>query len=286
MRSESKEVHSVGMDWITYVTTERRHTKDLMLFASSSAKGQEQSNVSSEYWKGLGYAGSKLGSFRWGERNGHEGIMIISGGSAIAGLAFAALGIGRPTRVDLQVTIRCTPPNHSVATRVYSDLENINKSRQRKRYIKLISSSTGDTVYVGKRTSKVMLRLYDKTHSVMQGQTGLYWRYEVEYKSRAAVKVLESLTTANDLMALCLSQVFAEYVKRDVQPRFSTRSVVDAIEVGMEVSTKDSKLRWLEKCVAPVVTQLCIAGYEEQVLHSLKLRDVITVIRSSSNGSK
>ena len=69
--------------------------------------------------------------------------------------------------------------------------------------------------------------------------------------------------------------VWDEFERKQVQPLFDPSVGMVAMETGTKVSTPDTKLGWLERCVAPVVTQLVALGYEEQVLTSLKLRGIV-----------
>lgn len=56
------------------------------------------------------------------------------------------------------------------------------------RGVSFITSKTGQTLYVGKRTSDRMLRLYDKGGE-SGGQRGIHWRIEAEIKGKASMSV-------------------------------------------------------------------------------------------------
>jgi hypothetical protein len=88
---------------------------------------------------------------------------------------------GRPTRIDLTVDVR-NPEfdlpylyDHVVGGEIISSARN-------HRYI---TSSGGDTLYVGSRTSEKMLRVYDKG-AEQGGQPGVWFRVELEMKGNAA----------------------------------------------------------------------------------------------------
>ncbi len=279
------KVDSAGLDWITYVTTEKGETKKLLMAAATAARELENSEMPFQHWKGLGYEGSKLGPYKWGDRKDGSGIMIISGSSATDGLILYELDIGHPTRVDLQVTFHLDTPNTRIAQKAYDQLSAMKASGKRTGYLKLIRSGTGDTVYVGRRSNNIMLRLYDKTHTYNPGYLGQYWRYEVEYKGVAAKQIFPRIAESKDIAICSIANVFAEYNKRKVLVPFSTETNITAIEVAATISTAETKLKWLEKCVAPVVVQLSLAGYDENVISALKLRGIMNDLRSKNHGS-
>ena len=278
-------VVSASMDWITYVTTSRNSTESLMTIADEVARKVEGTNLPYEYWAGLGYKGQQLGPVKFGVRKHGEGILIISGSHASRGLILAELAIGKPTRIDLEVTFHVKHCDIKVAARHYDELLRNHEGKTRVPALKLIMSKTGDTLYVGKRTAPIMLRLYDKTHTYEPGQLGNYWRYEVEFKKTAATDILERIKTVEDIGVCAASSVLAEYLKRGIKPSFSSKTTVDAIEVKATVSTMEAKVQWLEKCVAPVVVQLSLGGYDDQIVEALKLRSIMNNIRKNDYGN-
>jgi len=272
------KIVSASLDWITYVTTEKSSTESLMAIADDVARKVEGTSLPYEYWAGLGYKGQQLGPVKFGVRKDGGGIMIISGSHASKGLILAELAAGHPTRVDLEVTFHVKQSDVRVAARHYEQLLKLHEGRKRVPALKLIMSSTGHTLYVGKRTAPVMLRLYDKTYTYEPGKLGSYWRYEVEFKKQAARDIMARIVTSEDIGVMAASSVLSEYRKRSIRPSFSAKSEVDAIEVRATVSTMDAKIAWLEKCVAPVVVQLSLGGYNEQVIKALKLRSIMSEI--------
>lgn len=274
--SNGNSVVDASIDWITFVTVTEFESNDLVKWIDKQAQLNTDLEDITEPWRGLGYIGFRKGPFKWGVRGRDEAIAIISGSIAPIGLLWSEIGIGHPTRVDLQVTVQLEKPNRNVARETYADQETQNLSGRKPRYIKLLASPSGETVYVGRRTSNVMLRLYDKSFDYGETKSGQIWRYEVEYKGRAAGKALTQVRRSNDVVQAVSGMVFAEYVKRGVRPRFRSDNQISAIEVSAEISTLQTKIRWLEKGVSPVVAQLCNAGYEMEVLTALKLKHILT----------
>lgn len=273
-----------GLDWVTFTTVDGESTVKAIKHASALADSLARDNVEKTTWKGLGYTGYKTEHVRYGIRGQQEGIIIVSGPYSSKLLSEQWFESGRATRVDTQVTVLLDKPQPRVGYKLYRDLEGLNKTRKRQRPIKLIKSPTGDTLYVGKRTSGVMLRFYDKSLDYGESELGTIWRFEVEYKQAHARKACKRILDANDLLGCCAGLTLAEFQKRDVEPGFSPETFISAIEVGATVTTVDNKLKWLTKCVAPVVVQLVIAGYEEEVVSALKLRGLVHWAKEKNDG--
>ena len=263
-------------DWLTITTVRGKGTSAFTKWASQVIETEAKEGKKEE-WKAMGYKGWRVGEIKAGARAGEEAIAIFSGESAVKYAGRIPLGYFKVTRFDLQITLHVSPGDPTLAHREYADLGRQNELRKRPRYIKLISSPTGTTLYVGKRTSAIMLRLYDKTHHYEKGKLGMYWRYEVEYKKDAAQRAFDRWNGQQNRCSFTVNQVASEFDKRGVHPGFSKWSKIDAIEVKAKIAGDQERIEWLTKCVAPVVVQLCFNGHTEAVLHSLKLNNVLSI---------
>ncbi len=268
------EVVSTGMDWITMTTTEGTATKEMMTYAKEFSDKEFSSELGSKEWSGMGYRGSQIGGLRWGTRNKKEGIIILSGPWASKMFYGTEELQRRVTRMDLEVTVLLKKAVPTAARFVYNALLKENEYRTRPRYIKLISSPTGDTVYVGKRNGNVMLRFYDKSFDLGEDRLGIAWRFEVEYKGAASRKMAEAVSETEQMFEAITCHVLGEYQKRSIFPNFRPGNSVSAIQIGAKISTAVTKLHWLTKCVAPVVSQLVLAGYGNETLTALNLRGI------------
>jgi len=177
-------------------------------------------------------------------------------------------------RLDLQVSVGLRVPDRDLARRLYHDYRRRHHDTANTKPATYMSSITGDTLGIGNRSKEVFLRLYDKSGESKLGELGSIWRYEVEYKRGVAGRVYKELMSAKDKYTYIAGKVYAEYEKRSVEPLFSPDSVEVAMESKYEVTTAETKLAWLERCVAPVVTQLVNLGYEDEVVRNLKRRGV------------
>ncbi len=283
MKDKFFTIVSSGPDWLTVSGVSRETSIPIMEFAEREFTMLDEEGVLRRPWGAMGYRGWQMGSFRAGVRKNNEAILIASGDAAIEISSRIPLESCRVTRFDLQVTLAITPPDPNVALREYHAQKAENEKRKKKRSLRYISSNTGDTLYVGSRRAKIMLRLYDKGYDYANNEKGELWRYEVEFKGLAAVKAFDAWRSNENRPFFTVQLITAEYQKRGILPGFSTGTKFSAIEVKAVVSTAEGKLSWLLRCVAPVVTQLLNLGYEEQVLHALKLKNIITQI-GDSNG--
>lgn len=285
MQEKILTVVSSGPDWVTTTSTDHDTSLHLLSYGTKLlAEADEKGDLTSP-WKGLGYLGRQSKNIRVGVRNGNEAIMMASGPNSLH-IAENTPSMGsKVTRFDLQVTIAVEPADPTIAAGTYDMLAIANARRLKPRYIKLIRSETGETLYVGKRTNNIMLRLYDKTDAYDTGKLGSYWRYEVEYKGNAAQKAHRKWFESGNRAAMAVSMITSEFSKRGIEPGFHKGSRMNAIAIGATASTAETKIDWLIRCVSPVVVQLCMSGYEDQVLRALNLKNFI-VRKESKDGDQ
>jgi len=120
-----------------------------------------------------------------------------------------------------------------------------------------------------------MGRFYDKGLQTRSAPPGQYLRYEVEYKSAAAVQIAKQ---TNGLQPGPLS----EFIRCTVHQWFLTRWIVPVFEPdtdtpGLEVrsvmkqTTADRKLAWLRSQVRPTIQYLFELGLKAEVLRALDI---------------
>jgi len=225
-------------------------------------------------WSSMGYTGMNYGAIKYGRRAFNEAILIVSGAFTEKVMIDWEMPFDRITRLDLQVTIGLREPNPEVAYNLRNELRNLPSSNRTGKLWTYHSSTTGDTINVGKRGSDKYLRLYDKSVDMGHEDTGHCWRYEVEFRGETAKKVCHDYYRAGDRYRWIAGIVFAEFQRRGIKPLYKVNVPISAMETAIKVTTPDTKIQWLERCVTPVVTQLINLGYEAQVIHSLKLSGI------------
>lgn len=133
----------------------------------------------------------------------------------------------RCTRIDLQST-KTPPPMHN-APKVYKRLQG-RKS--------LIQSDTGDTLYIGSRTSDTFIRIYDKTPTLL--------RLEFELKGAQARRAFTAL-----MQGMTVSSIYNATMRRSRCPKLYVDhywSNADDIELPDDDITEDmiAKLDWFK----------------------------------------
>ncbi len=273
--TEYTTIVSRGPDWVTLTAEGEVQGTALMSSFNLLAKEQESRDFKKTPWRFQGYRGFQIEGAKCAVRGTDEAILVLTGEASQAWYALIKALDARCTRFDIQTTVEVQPPKPSLARHVYLSLEKLNNGNGRERYIKYISSPTGDTVYVGKRKNTVLLRLYDKSLYFGEEPLGTYWRYEVEFKGTAAQAALDKFKKANDAGEWIGTQVFQEFSSRNVKPVFSVRTSVLNVETAARITTLEGQIKWLERCVSPVVVQLVNDGHVEMVLDVLKLKHLV-----------
>jgi len=265
--------YNACLDWVTLVGEDGDgQTKPMKEVVEAMEKLVERHGQ----WRNFslqGYRGQTCGPLSAGF-NGDSFIIRISGKAAdeIESLipSFASC---KPTRVDYQVTIRLEKPDKGLASRTFAIMEKSNGLQGPKRFLAFFTS-TSDTLYVGKRTSPVMLRLYDKTLDVnlangLKHPLGTFWRYEVEYKRQYAKVAFDTWLAGKDRTELIKDTVADEFLKRNAPYYGSVQEHGSALRAYVAPTTVNSNLKWLKSTVRPVFQRLVSSGLEREALMAL-----------------
>lgn len=221
-------------------------------------------------WKALGYKGYQCGSVRYGAR-ADGSVLFASGVDAMRITRYLVNEFDylelRVTRIDLCVDIVLIEPKRGWlrdlrASANFQDLH----SRQR-RETTLIESDTGDTLYIGARTSGRYGRIYDKSLHY-GGSLGSVYRFELETKKQVSPAVFKRLFPEPQSGDFSWD-VFRSRVRGMIKGQFRLWGVhlrlggVDAQVVRAEarISTVESQLDWLQRSVKPVFQKLEALGY-------------------------
>lgn len=251
-----------GLDWIT-ITGKDLHGQIDALEQLVDWQDRLQRDYQPKDWRLLGYAGKQVGPVRMGFRDDVHFIAQISGAYAndaleecpeLAGLHF--------TRVDYQVTARSSMTKPDYVSLTYERLRFIKQDYPSYPNIKLIRSDTGDTLYIGRRDSPLMLRLYDKSFDLGH-PLGTWFRFEVEYKKNKANPAWQAWLGAPNRIDHITDVVGREFSDKRIPTWFGSETVV-AIHGEVIESDYQRQLRWLDKCVRPAVVKLSEAGYRDE----------------------
>ncbi|HJZ04936.1 MAG TPA: replication initiation factor domain-containing protein [Patescibacteria group bacterium] len=265
--------YNACLDWVTLVGEDGDgETKPMREAVAAMEKLVEQHGQ----WHSFslqGYEGQTCGPISAGFK-GDNFIIRISGKAAdeIETL-IPSFATCKPTRVDYQVTIQLEKPDKGLASRTFAIMEKSNGLVGPKRFLAFFTSNS-DTLYVGKRTSPVMLRLYDKTPDVNTANStkyppGSFWRYEVEYKRQYARTALDTWFAAGNRTELIEGVVSSEFLKRGAPSFGSVQEYGTALKAYIAPTTTNSNLKWLKTTVRPVFQRLISSGLEREALMAL-----------------
>jgi len=169
------------------------------------------------------------------------------------------------SRIDLQVTLLMSEERRIDLMNMYKYLRNANSEGSLRASVSTTVSDTGQTVYVGKRQSGLMIRVYDKGMQMETHGSGMLVRWEVEYRKRKADVVFNILRSSEHLQSTARSMVVGEMRKRGIfMPQFDYASAT-RLEFGKKLSDSARQLHWLNSQVRPVIDELRSAGMTEEV---------------------
>lgn len=222
-------------------------------------------------WSFKGYIGGKIGGVAFGTRD-DGGCLQVSG--SMAQLAFSALpvGVGRCTRLDLQVTYDMGYDRESEAQRQNNfvlDHFLFANSKVKCRPYMYVGNGKGDSTYVGAPTSQAYARIYDKGREKPSEHQIGEWRYEIECKYETAQLAREKLQEAAEPGRKILGMVHSWLSDRGAVLPFSSNEKVPLPTFKAPPTSVEKKLAWLRKSVRGSVQYLIERGYEQEAVDAL-----------------
>lgn len=265
-----------GIDWITATSVKRSpevlHEESFLesLYITHRVKGAER-EVKFGGYSGLSDGnGLKVGVR---PRGNVEDVILVASGEKAGEVAVQVVGQGdiRVTRLDLQMTVKVAEERRVAeelrAQTLQMRADGIPAHRRAMTYY---SSDTGDTLYIGDRSTKTRyIRVYDKG-----GQLGSafrrVWRFEVEYHRSLAGKILETVMAERSIERSVICMVTNEMVKVGlIIPGSRQAEIVSPERVEWDA---DKTIEWLGNCVKPALVKLSKAGLLDEGLGALGLR--------------
>jgi hypothetical protein len=265
--------YNACLDWVTLVGEDMDGETKPMKEAVNQMENLVKEHGAWRPFKMQGFTGQTCGPLSAGFK-GDSFIIRVSGFSADSiETLIPSFAVCKPTRVDYQATIKLESPDKGLASRSFSAMQKVNGLQGPKRFLAFFTSNT-DTLYVGKRTSPVMLRLYDKTPDVnlVTGSNhplGSFWRYEVEYKRQYAKVAFDTWLESKNRTELIEGTVSSEFLKRGAPSFGSVQEYGTALKAYIAPTTTNSNLKWLKTTVRPVFQRLIESGLEREALMAL-----------------
>ena len=300
-----------GCDYITCVQKGRATDSSLAAFGKFMV---QQSKDAGEEWRTFrfsGYTGEHCGSASFGYRHDSQ-IVRISSHLAREHWNQAFALSTNVTRFDMQVTVL---PEHGPTRRLLDHHKQLRRRRRgvgRPPRFKVWYGEDGpEAAVVGRRSSDVFGRIYDKgLESQLEEYSGSL-RYEIEFKRKLAVRHANILDLATNQVAASahiisafLAQrslrspgfvlpVYQNHTDSDRKPESASGTENPLVSFGvLEPAEKlligqgrmRRRVTWLHNAVRPTIETLLDQGKEELVLQALGLTvQNGTIARSNSD---
>lgn len=187
----------------------------------------------------------------------------------------------KATRIDLALNVWTVLHMPNIAEVAYNwALRHVlreNPEGQRRRQPTLYKS-TGDTLYLGSRSSQRFLRVYNKEAQSGEPYYENCWRFEVEIKGALCQVIWEAIQAGESVQALAFGEI--AHVLR------SYGLAIDDITQGQQSKSVPvhrvapdivRRLSWMQRQVAPSLKKLMDAGFGDAALAALGLEPPPTV---------
>jgi hypothetical protein len=255
-----------------------------MIAGVYSLFSDESENLAfSKNWQALGYKGYQCDSVRYGKRLDSSALFSTGGDSMkithilINDYDYMSL---HTTRIDVCIDVCLVDAMRGWLRGLRENPDFSALHEREKRETKIIESDTGDTLYIGNRTSGRFGRIYDKSFAYGV-DLGYVYRFELETKRLVAPAVFKRLFPENEDTTYSWD-CFPSRVRNIIQGQFAAwginislnAKVAEIIKAETRISTVDSQLQWLSRSVAPMISRLSAAGYKQQAMEAIGLNVV------------
>ena len=249
----------------------------LILCAKSYEISQWAAGNNSYPWRFKGYVGRKCGQLSYGERE--DGVILMASGKLASDVWLDTVPLAeRVTRIDLAVTIEIAKADPELAQMCYDWIKSNHSLKPNLSYSFITNIKRGDTLYIGRRTSPLFGRLYDKGAEGGDMPMGKLWRYEIEIKKPISTPLAHSLVTEVNPSDWIKSYVYKWFEERQVPPLFNKGKNYAPLEIEATVSDDDRTIKWLTDQVKPALVKLAKKGKFNEAVDALGLPGMFDLI--------
>ncbi len=249
-------VVQVGVDYLTAVALDDRAQDSLANLADVIIQDQQDVGNELKAWTWRGYVGAVCGDAAYGRRDDSVIVRVAGEAAEMWGQGLVAAG-ARPSRIDLAVTIQADRDVPDAARRAYDELRAAYGETGARRSLSLIQSAdSGDTLYIGRRTSPVFLRVYDKWRQSGYCWPANTWRYEAELKATAARNAVAQLSEHNWARSAIQTIAWQAFARAGLNPIWTASEDIDWRPYPRPVPDAERTLGWLRTTVAPAIDHL------------------------------
>lgn len=259
-----------GVDYLTCTfKPESKLTQLEFLIARTKAIEIQKGNFESA-WGMAGFTGWRVGGLEWGLRD--DGVLVRLSGEVARDWwpKFGKLA-SNCSRIDLQQTVMVANDWPNTIKTHWKEMVSWWQENTHRPTPSVIAGPTGpQTIYSGKRSSDVFMRIYHRGSKAGLEERVGHVRYEVELKRDRASRMLALLLA---------SEIPADIIRSQCCTMLSSRGCrlamkYDALPCSHAAPSKSDAekcLSWLSKCVRPSVEQLVESGRLQETLLALGL---------------
>lgn len=267
-----------GVDWLTATGTdgiEGRPFRD----ACEALREQERAAGGDVLPATLrDYVGHRGEGFFVGRRR-QDSLCVLSGGRTAARWRSIAQVASNCSRIDLQVSLWSHGDDSQLARENYHHLKSLPAARGRPRNLTLIQGHPrGETLNVGRRISDAYGRVYDWSAAHTKTDARAIWRFEVEFKRRAALAEVHALLGSTDLGITTNHKVHSWFARRGLIMPWLVGDYCQSDSKPLAEPNRDV-IAWFEDSVSKTVAREVKRVGLQRVLIALGLSDKVRPLR-------
>lgn len=261
-----------SLDWLTFTaSTDVDEAGEFHRFARDYMQREQTRWSEVKERKIGGYTGLNVHESSWVRRahDGHE--MLVASGETANRLAEEVITYaipGRCTRIDAQVSARCSGPDWTYPERIRAEIQRARaeEGKLRRKKIALFDSDFGNSgLTVGSRSSSRYVRVYDWDAKHSGGATAKFWRHEAEFKAEAAKAFFNGYRNSTNRSTYCAGVVKRTLESMDIPCSWMADVDAVAVVVGRKITTTEKRLAYMKKVVMPMMLDLYRSGAEDEL---------------------
>lgn len=223
-------------------------------------------------WRMAGYDGWCTYGLQYGEREDSTIVRLSSDIADRDWFEFYQIA-DTVTRIDVQVTFAATVPPTSLIKRHHRQALRGWRGRRDGPTITMISDNRqGATLYLGKRSSDVYIRIYNKGAESGEDHYQNCVRYEIEFKNHTARSIAAQLSDGRLVRTSVVSGVNKMLTERLLRLPFAENETPLTQDNGpIPAKTVASARKWLVTQVRPTVEWLLMHCDRDDICRDLSL---------------
>lgn len=267
-------------DWLTFTVSGAQHIRSVCARVETMMRAERIAGNRQIPFRVGEYLGMRCGRVRQAQ-SASRVLVQLSGDVAALHLDWALLHAHHVTRLDLAVTVQTVDYEPEHATDAYKQAVAFRLDHPTSSVPSVIvNGAGGQTFYLGKRTSDLYFRLYDKEQECRASDDAdaltryaRAWRYELELHDDAATRVAYVLPTSAGRALWIESYVHKYLCDHGVVPIWTAGQTPVHVGGFRRRSDRESRLDWLSRSVAPTIRWLIDSTPRDEVLKRLGLAE-------------